>query len=397
MSPDSRASRRATSACSHASSRRPRWASTSPSALSTTACSCSWFDDAASSTASRACRCEVAPVAGPQLELGQAVEHTRAARLVAGRLHPGELGRQQRACGVELVRVGQDHAELEARPQVGREALEREPRARARGPSPRAGTSEPSTTSAWQASASEIASSDSSPASSANRAASRVWPAERARSPAIHGEHPERGVDLGRQGRVAGGLVQRALAQADGSGHVVDRVREPPQQPRALGAGREGGDERVQDRPRPARVARRDVVLGGRRQAPASRLAVLRGSAPRRARPAGRPSRARRGSPPRPPPARARSRRAHPAARRRRTAAAPARRRPAPPRRGGGARSAVPTAPPSRRRSRPAAGARSARDRRRAAARRRGRPPRGRPCHPRRARSASTSAASRRR
>ena len=64
----------------------------------------------------------------------------RAARLVPGLLHPGELGRQQRPGGVELVRVPQDHAELEARPQVRREARRAGPRARAHGPSPRAGT-----------------------------------------------------------------------------------------------------------------------------------------------------------------------------------------------------------------------------------------------------------------
>jgi hypothetical protein len=45
-------------------------------------------------------------------------------------------------------------------------------------------------------------------------------------------------VDLGGQRGFAGGLVERALAQADRFGGVVDRVGEPREQPRALGAGR---------------------------------------------------------------------------------------------------------------------------------------------------------------
>jgi hypothetical protein len=89
-------------------------------------------------------------------------------------------------------------------------------------------------------------------------------------------EDPERRVDLGRQRGVAGGLVQRALAQADRFGHVVDGIREPPQDPRALGAGRDRGDERVEDLPRPARIARRDVVLGGRGQSPPALFVVAR-------------------------------------------------------------------------------------------------------------------------
>ena len=81
-----------------------------------------------------------APVAGPQLELGQAVEHTRAARLVAGDLHAGRARptaaggrRRARPCTSGSRRAGSSAAGTSGSSRA-------EPRARAHGPCPRAGT-----------------------------------------------------------------------------------------------------------------------------------------------------------------------------------------------------------------------------------------------------------------